>query len=149
VHLQSEEILGVYFSPLSGSATDEANRELTLGGVDHSKVDGGISYFPLTTTSPYNEFWGIDVSAVTFSHGAGFTNLGSGLAAIVDTGTTVILLPTTVYDKFLKAAGHGASADSSSGLTKFTSPPTGTFAFEFEGRPFPLSPAQYLVPEAQ
>lgn len=51
---QSTETLGVYFKPESGSDTDDANGELTLGGVDTSKYTGTLTYFSKSTTSPYS-----------------------------------------------------------------------------------------------
>lgn len=51
---QSSEVLGVSFVPESGSDTDDANGELTVGGVDTSKYSGAISYFPKSMTAPYS-----------------------------------------------------------------------------------------------
>jgi hypothetical protein len=91
---------------------------------------------------PSQPYWGIKVSAITYSG----SSLGSG-SAIVDTGTTLIYIPTSAYNKFLSAAG--GKTDSNTGLAKFTKKPTGTFAFTIGGTSFTLSPAQYLVPAAQ
>jgi len=135
------EVLGVYFHPLHGSDTDEANGELTLGGVDHSKFNGPISYVPLTTVLPYSNYWGINVHSIKYSG----STLGTGLAAIVDTGTTLILFPLTPYEAFLSATGGTPDL----GLTRFASRPTGKVVFTLGGSRFTLTPTQYLVPRGQ
>lgn len=65
----------------------------------------------------------------------------------MDTGTTLIYIPTSAYNKFLSASG--GKTDSSTGLAKFTTKPTGTFSFTIGGTVLTLTPAQYLVPTAQ
>jgi hypothetical protein len=47
----STEVLGVYFAPESGSDTDDANGELTLGGTDSTKYTGTITYTPAIAVS--------------------------------------------------------------------------------------------------
>lgn len=142
-NLQPEETLGVYFAPLVGSETDDANGEISLGGVDHSKFCDPLFYYPITTADQFSSYWGIDVSRVTY----GDSTLGANRAAIVDTGTTLILLPTSVYNAFVNAAG--GTTDANSGLAKFTSKPTGTFGIGFGEQCFTLTPDEYLIPEVQ
>lgn len=79
----SEEVLGIYFEPVS----DSKGGELTFGGVDESATVGPVIYVPLTTTSPASKFWGIDQSIKY-----GDNTLLSSTAGIVDTGTTLILI---------------------------------------------------------
>ncbi|KZP04208.1 acid protease [Athelia psychrophila] len=136
------EVLGVYYAPESGSDDDDANGELTLGGVDPTKYTGSIVYAPKTTTGATADYWGVVVSAITY----GTTSLGSG-SAIVDTGTTLIYIPTTAYTKFLTASG--GKTDSSTGLAMYTKQPTSNFSFAIGGAVLTLTPAQYLVPAAQ
>jgi len=138
----STEVLGVSFAPESGSDDDDANGELTLGGTDSSKYTGSITYTAKSTSSSVGPYWGVAVSAITY----GTTSLGSG-SGIVDTGTTLIYIPTSAYTKFLSASG--GKTDSTTGLAKFTTKPTGTFSFTIGGTKFALTPAQYLVPTAQ
>ncbi|KAF5695998.1 hypothetical protein FGLOB1_13882 [Fusarium globosum] len=138
----SSEVLGVSFKPESGSDDSDANGELTLGGVDSSKYTGSLTYFPTLTSGQASQYWGISVSGFTY----GSTSLGSG-SGIVDTGTTLIYIPTSAYNKFLSAAG--GSTDSSSGLAAFTKKPTANFGIKFGSTTYTLTPAQYLVPTAQ
>ncbi|PNP85047.1 hypothetical protein FNYG_01572 [Fusarium nygamai] len=136
------EVLGVSFKPESGSDDDDNNGELTLGGIDSSKYTGPLTYFPTLTSGPASEYWGISISRFTY----GSTTLGSG-SGIVDTGTTLIYIPTSAYNKFLSATG--GSTDSSSGLSSFNRKPTSNFGVKFGSTTYTLTPAQYLVPTAQ
>lgn len=89
-----------------------------MGGVDAAKYTGTLSYVPKSTTGDFQYYWGVTVSSVTY----GSTTLVSSNGAIVDTGTTLIYIPTSGYSKFLSAAG--GKTDSSSGLAVFTTKPT-------------------------
>ena len=139
----SEEVLGVYFAPESGSDSDDANGELTLGGTDSTKYTGDITYFPTLTSGDAAPYWGIAIAGFTY----GSTSLASSATGIVDTGTTLIYIPTSAYDKFLSAAG--GKTDSSSGLAAFSSKPTSNFDIKFGSTTFSLTPDQYLIPTAQ
>ncbi|KAF8317084.1 acid protease, partial [Clavulina sp. PMI_390] len=137
--------LGVYFRPLTGSNTDEANGQLSIGGPDASKYTGTLRYFPATAVAPYSMYWGL--SFISVQYGSGLSGELPVYSAIVDTGTTLIYIPQSAYKQFLKATG--GATDSSSGLAKFTTRPTENFTITISGVAFPLTPDQYLVPEAQ
>ncbi|KAJ7735627.1 aspartic peptidase domain-containing protein [Mycena maculata] len=135
----SENILGVSFAPLTGSDDEDTNGELTFGGVDDTKFTGDITY-----TTRTGDYWGVSVTKFEF----GSTSLGTTTASgIVDTGTTLLYIPTATYDKFLTASK--GKPDSSSGLVKFTTKPTADFTFVVGGTTYTLTPADYLVPTAQ
>lgn len=136
------EVLGVSFKPESGSDTDDANGELTLGGTDSSKFTGSITYFPTLTSGNAARYWGISIASVTY----GSTTLSSSTTAIVDTGTTLIYIATPAYNKFLSATGGSLDR---SGFTIFNSKPTSNLNIKFGSTTFSLTPAQYLVPTSQ
>ncbi|CEI41856.1 hypothetical protein FVEN_g3800 [Fusarium venenatum] len=139
----SSEVLGVSFRPESGSDDSDTNGELTLGGVDSSKYSGSITYFPALSSGTASQYWGISIGGFTY----GSTTLGTSGSGIVDTGTTLIYIPTSAFNKFLSATG--GSSDSSSGLVAFTKKPTANFGIKFGSTTYTLTPAQYLVPTAQ
>ncbi|KAJ7729191.1 putative aspartic protease [Mycena metata] len=135
----SSNILGVAFAPLTGSEEEAVNGELTLGGIDDTAFTGEITY--TTRVAPY---WGVSVSNFAF----GSTSLGTTAASgIVDTGTTLLYVPTAVYNKFLTASK--GKLDNTSGLVKFTTKPTSNFTFVVGGTTYTLTPAQYLIATAQ
>lgn len=137
------EVLGVSFLPESGSDTDDTNGELTLGGVDTAKYTGTLTYFPRLTTGTAAAYWGISIASFTY----GTTTLSSTASGIVDTGTTLIYIPTAAYNAFLTATG--GKTDTTSGLAVFTTKPTSNFGIKFGTTTYTLTPAQYLVPTAQ
>nr|GAT59498.1 aspartic protease [Mycena chlorophos] len=135
----SENVLGVSFAPLTGSEEEASNGVLTLGGVDDSLYSGDISY-----TTRTGDYWGVSVTKFEF----GSTTLSSSSAqGIVDTGTTLIYIPTSAYNKFLSASG--GKLDNDSGLVKFTKKPTSNFSFSVGGTTYTLTPSQYLIAEDQ
>ncbi|KAG2101600.1 acid protease [Suillus discolor] len=105
------EVLGVFFAPASSG---DSSGELTFGGYDTSKITGGVSYVPITSTSPANGYWGIDQS---ISYGS--TPILVETAGIVDTGTTLILIATDAFDKYQSATG--GTLDEATGLLQISS----------------------------
>ncbi|KAJ2960292.1 hypothetical protein NQZ79_g4322 [Umbelopsis isabellina] len=146
--LISTEVLGVYFAPISGSSTTANNGELTLGGVDSTKYTGSLTYTPITSSSPANAYWGIDVSGISY----GSKSVSSGtLSGIVDTGTTLIYIQTAAYDSlYSNVAGY--TVDSSTGLVKIPSSSYSSLQnveFTIGGATFTLTPAEYILPQDQ
>lgn len=139
----SSEVLGVYFSPESGSDSNDNNGELTLGGVDNSKYTGTLAYVPTLKSGAASAYWGVSIASFTY----GSTTLASSATGIVDTGTTLIYIPSSAYSAFLRASG--GNNDASSGLAAFTKKPTANFGIKLGSATYTLTPDQYLVPQAQ
>ncbi|KZO95554.1 family A1 protease [Calocera viscosa TUFC12733] len=108
----SEEVIGIYFAPTTTNG--DVNGELTFGGVDTSKTTGSINYVGLTSTSPANEYWGID-QTITY----GSTEILNS-AGIVDTGTTLVLIASDAFSTYQNAI-PGSSVDQNSGLLEIPS----------------------------
>ncbi|KAL4073373.1 aspartic peptidase domain-containing protein [Scleroderma yunnanense] len=104
--------LGIFYEPSSTEGVK--NGEITFGGVDHSKITGEISYVPITSTIPAAHYWGIDQ---TITYGQNTPILGNS-AGIVDTGTTLLLLATDVFEAYQEATG--AVLDQTTGLLSIT-----------------------------
>ncbi|KIY43928.1 aspartic peptidase A1 [Fistulina hepatica ATCC 64428] len=107
----SDEVIGIYFQP--ATSDEEETGVLTWGGTNSSLYTGSITYTDITSTSPASEYWGIDES-ITY----GSTTIMSSTAGIVDTGTTLIYLPTDAYDEYVSSTG--ATEDESTGLLTIT-----------------------------
>ena len=82
-HKISENLVGVSYNPTTSSSN--TNGELTFGGTDSARYTGAITYAS-TSTSPANEYWGINQSV---RYGSLLTLLPT-TAGIVDTGTTLV-----------------------------------------------------------
>ncbi|KAF5645183.1 hypothetical protein F25303_5692 [Fusarium sp. NRRL 25303] len=137
------EVLAVSFRPLVGADNNDANGELTLGGVDSTKFTGALKYFPILTSGAAAAYWGISIASFTY----GSTILALSGKGIVDTGTTLIYIPTAAYNNFLSAAR--GNTDGPSGLAIFTKKPTSNFGIKFGSTTYTLTPRQYLIPIAQ
>jgi len=136
----SENLVAVSFEPTTSD--DETNGELTFGGTDSSKFTGSISFTSITSTSPANEFWGINQS-VNYN---GKTIL-STTAGIVDTGTTLVLLATNAFDAYKSAIG--ATLDEDTGLLKVSTKNFDKMTnlnFVIGGETFALTPDAQLWP---
>ncbi|KAM3524133.1 hypothetical protein MY4038_007874 [Beauveria bassiana] len=137
------EVLGVYFKPEAGSDTNDNNGELTLGGVDGTKYTGALNYVPTLKSGSAAAYWGVSIASFTY----GSTVLASGATGIVDTGTTLIYIPSAAYAKYLSASG--GKTDANTGLVSYTTKPTANFGIKIGATTYNLTPAQYLVPTSQ
>ncbi|KIY43929.1 acid protease [Fistulina hepatica ATCC 64428] len=109
-----QEVLSVYFRPnASNDQHDQRDGVLTFGTTDSSLHTSPITYTNITSTSPASKYWGIDQS-ITY----GSKRIMNSTAGIVDTGTTLILLPTDAYNEYVSETG--ATKDQGTGLLKIT-----------------------------
>lgn len=99
--------LGMSFPPYG----QEEAGSITFGGADSSHYTGELNYVPVTKADPASAYYGIDQS---ISYGS--TSITAGTAGIVDSGTTLVLLATGLFEKY-KAATN-ATLDSKTGLLK-------------------------------
>ncbi|KAJ6480983.1 putative aspartic protease [Mycena sanguinolenta] len=146
------QVLGISFAPVSGTDVSDINGELTFGGTDSTKFSGEITFVGKTTVIPYSDFWGITVTSITY----GSVVIGAAASAIVDTGITLIYIPTVAYNSF--ALASGGKTDPETGLLSWTMLPTyvaipqypsANLAFNIGGVSFMLTPSQFTIPAAQ
>ncbi|KAJ3973543.1 acid protease [Lentinula raphanica] len=102
----SSETLGVFLAPTTED--DPVNGELSFGGVDTSKATGPMSFFQSTLP-----FWAISQSA-TF----GDTTIMNLTTCVVDTGTTLVLLPDDTFTAYQDLTG--GTPDANTGLLSIT-----------------------------
>ena len=93
--LISSNVFGVYLS----SIANDANSQIILGGFDTSR-NLSLEYSPVTDSND----WEIAVK----SYSIGSSNFtGSGMTAIIDTGTSLMMVPNSVYQFYVtKAMSH-------------------------------------------
>ncbi|KAI0942955.1 hypothetical protein AcV7_002235 [Taiwanofungus camphoratus] len=103
--------LGISFEPATSASG--SNGALTFGGIDSSRFTGSISYVPITSSSPANQFVGIDQS-VTY----GESQILATTSGIVDTGTTLVMLATDAFNAYQSVTG--GVMDNSTGLLQIT-----------------------------
>ncbi|KAJ8591317.1 acid protease [Rhizopogon salebrosus TDB-379] len=137
----SSEVLGAFFSPAS---IDDGSGELTFGGYDSSKITGDVNYVPITSTSPSNEYWGVDLS---ISYGN--TVILAETAGVVDTGTPTIPIATDAYNEYKSATG--ATYDNNSGLLMISSDQYANLSslyFNIGGVSYELTPNAQIWPRS-
>ncbi|KAJ7673515.1 aspartic peptidase domain-containing protein [Mycena rosella] len=96
--LISTECIGIYYEPTT--TANAANGCLSFGGPDSSKYTGEHNYVPITKSSPASNYWGIDQS---ISYGG--QEIMASCGGIADTGTTLVMLPTSVLNAYKEATG--------------------------------------------
>ncbi|TBU41815.1 family A1 protease [Dichomitus squalens] len=136
-----ERLIGISFEPTTSA--DQVNGELTFGAIDPSKFTGPLHFVPITSTSPADQFVGIDQ---TISYGS--TELLSS-AGITDTGTTLILLASDALQKYQQVTG--ATLDLVTGFLQITPEQFSNLqplTFNIGGTAYELTPNAQLWPRA-
>lgn len=143
-HLIGKSVISVYFQPLPKKATISVNGELSIGSIDTSKVNGAITYFPITKVQPASLYWGFDHTGLY----SGKKLLHSKGTGILDTGTSLIMLDSKIGKAFFKNI-PGAKIDPQTGLYSY--PCSGlkkypSFSITLGGRRFTLTAEEYTAP---
>jgi hypothetical protein len=141
-------MFGIKFEAVPAGEVFAQNGLLSFGGLpDSSWYTGSISWVPRVMTSPLNSWWSVDVQQVTFGS---VKATGADSYAIVDTGTTLILIDNSIFNPIYDSVS-GSSIDSTSGLwsipcSAVSSLPDLTFVMN--GYDFSLTPSQYILPKS-
>ncbi|KAF8808125.1 family A1 protease [Phlegmacium glaucopus] len=134
--------VSVSFEPITSSSGEQLNGELTWGGTDSSKFTGAITFTSITSTSPSNQFWGVNQSIKY-----GSTTILSTTAGIVDTGTTLVLIATNAFNSYRSLTG--GVIDNNTGLLRITATQFAnlqTLSFVVGGVSFGLTPNAQIWP---
>ncbi|KAG0326254.1 hypothetical protein BG000_001486 [Podila horticola] len=149
----SSDVIGVWFQPITDGSTQETNGEITFGGTDSTKYSGSITFVPITTAQPSSDYWGIDVSEISYGTAdvTGTKDTTGTIHGIVDTGTTLILLSRSAIT-LLYGQIPDATLDTTTTLyiiPQAAVPNLKDITFRIGGKAFTLTPAQYTVPQNQ
>ncbi|KAH8118711.1 acid protease [Phellopilus nigrolimitatus] len=125
-------------SPEFGFTLLSSGSELYLGGVDTSKFSGDLTYTDVTQVG----YWQIELSGASVGSATAFS---SGVAAIVDSGTTVVYGDSTNVEKIYAAIPGSADASYTIGQGYYTIPCDSTSAVSLElgGSKFTISADQF------
>ncbi|TFL03666.1 acid protease [Pterulicium gracile] len=130
--------VAVSFVPTIGLDEEgQASGELTWGGVDYTKVEGKITYTPITRTFPADRYWGID-QKLTYGKSVPIMQSSAG---IVDTGTTLTYIASDAFARYKNATG--SEYDEDTGLLAIPCAKFGSLNnlhFYINGQKFELSP---------
>ncbi|TCD71159.1 hypothetical protein EIP91_012107 [Steccherinum ochraceum] len=159
-----QNLIAVSLQPVNSTVANLPNGEMSFGQTNPAKFTGAIEYFPITRTSPSSMYWGVDHS-ITY----GKQQILTGAAGIVDTGSTLTLIPSgericnfrfpkvskltdlpqDAFELYKKATG--GVLDRPTGLLKLTSVQYANLQplnFVINGKTFALSPNAQIWPRA-
>lgn len=88
----AECIFSVYLRRDPGNSP---SGEILIGGLDKSRFEGQLHYVPISQSNT----WKLWISQTV----VGTTQIGGKVGAILDTGTSLVLMPQNTYKKFLKS----------------------------------------------
>ena len=125
--LISKPIFGVYL----GKASQGGGGEYTFGGYDASKIKGPLTTVPVDKSQGY---WTINIDGASISG----SSVSNGFSGILDTGTTLLLLPTDVAATVAQTYGASDNGDGT-----YTIPCDTT---QFDPLVFTINGAQFNVP---
>lgn len=134
-NLLQANILGIHLQRNSDGAKDG---QITFGGIDRSKFQGSLSY--TATVSADSNLWEIPVDDVAVS---GTSCKFTGRSAIVDTGTSYVLMPPADA-KILHAQIPGSTNTGGSPNFMIPCSTTKTIQFTFSGVIYSVQPDDYL-----
>jgi len=100
----TQNLVSVSFQPTTSLSV--VNGEITFGGTDSTQFTGSINFTPITKKAPANKFWGIDQAIRV-----GTTQILAKTAGIVDTGTTLTLIASDAFTKYVSLTGAVANPD--------------------------------------
>jgi len=124
-----------------GNASDEcAGSQLTLGGVDTTKFSGDITWVPEPLIQKVLGYWLVKSTGIKIGNDtvAPCATPFIGCPMVVDTGTSIIVVPPTEFKKVNQTIG-AVNADCSN----VKSLPT--ISFTLAGKEFPLEPEFYVL----
>lgn len=118
--------------------------ELCIGCVNSAKYTGAIDYYPLDpdATDGTQRYWNIPSSGLSYD---GTPASSSGFSAVIDSGTSLIYVPTAVAAKLYKQI-PGAAQSSAAGDGFYTFPcdaDIGTISFNFGGKSYAVDPNDF------
>ncbi|KAF9340809.1 hypothetical protein BGX26_008867 [Mortierella sp. AD094] len=132
--------LVLIFRPIWIGAQQVSNGEIDIGGIDHSKYKGKLTYIPITKKSPAKYYWGVDIPRILFGNHvpatgrAGLSTLGRLFSSrkkfSIKSSLTLLQL-----DSLHRPLGQ---------LNKLKD-----ITFTIGGKPFSLTPQQYVIPQNQ
>lgn len=126
---------GKVAEPVFGFTLLKSGSELYLGGVDNSKFDGSLTYAPVTQQG----YWQISLDGASVGSNSVFS---SGVEAIVDTGTTLIIGDTSNVASIYAAIPGSKDASSTLGSGTYTIPCDSVpdnVSFTIAGKDFSIS----------
>ncbi|KAI8967036.1 endopeptidase [Mycotypha africana] len=134
--LVDEQMFAFYLN--DNSKDDGASGELVFGGVDPDHYKGNITWAPVTRKG----YWEIELEDIKF--GGEYINLDR-VGAAIDTGSSLLIAPTTVADLINHELGAQKNWAGQYTLDCSSVPTLPEFCFVFNGQDFCLKGEDYVL----
>ncbi|KAJ7073634.1 aspartic peptidase A1 [Mycena amicta] len=125
------------FSFRIGSSESDGG-EATFGGIDHDAYVGELTYLPVRRKA----FWEVELEKIVFG---GEEARLERTGAIIDTGTSLIVLPSTIADILNEQIGATKSWNGQYVVECSVVPNLPELTFYLGGKPFPLKGSDYIL----
>ncbi|KAG8832912.1 Vacuolar protease A [Serendipita sp. 399] len=126
----------VFTFRLGGS--EEDGGEAVFGGIDSTHYTGKITYVPVRRKA----YWEVELESIAFGDDElELENTG----AAIDTGTSLIVMPTTIAEMLNSEIGATRSWNGQYTLPCDKVPSLPDLTFVFGGKPYPISSEDYVL----
>jgi len=112
--------------------------EATFGGIDENHYDGKITYVPVRRKA----YWEVELESVAFGKE---TMELENTGAAIDTGTSLIALPTDIAEILNKEIGATKSWNGQYTVDCAKIPDLPDLTFTFGGKKYPISASDYIL----
>lgn len=128
---------GQVASPVFSFKLSSSGSELLLGGTNTDLYTGGFTYIPVKTKG----YWQIPIQTLSLGNTAVLRNVQS----IIDTGTTLIIAPTSQVRQFYSRIPGSKDASRTVGAGFYTFPCSAqpSVSLTYGGKPFTIDPALF------
>jgi cathepsin D len=134
--LLKEPLFGVYMTKTDEDG--EVGGSLTLGGIDSTRYEGAISYFPVTK----HGYWQLAMDGVKMQNGPSFHKR---YQIISDTGTSLIAGPESEVKQICETLGGKWDARNEVYTVSRDAKNLQDVIFIFGGKEFAVGPESYLI----
>jgi len=137
-YLLNEHLLDEPVFAFRVGRSEEDGGEATFGGIDHSAYKGKLTYAPVRRKA----YWEVELNKISF--GGDELELENTGAAI-DTGTSLIALPTDIAEMLNTQIGAKRNWNGQYTVDCSKVPELPDLTFYFGGEPYPLKATEYIL----
>ncbi|NXI65652.1 PEPA protein, partial [Anseranas semipalmata] len=136
-NMMSQDLVAMDLFSVYLSSDDESGSFVLFGGIDSSYTTNGISWIPLSAET----YWQITMDSVSINGDS--VACTSTCQAIVDTGTSLLAVPSSALDSIYSALGVSSSASEEISCDDTSSLPD--IVFEISNTSFTLPASAYVL----
>ncbi|CAO3694088.1 unnamed protein product [Umbelopsis ramanniana] len=145
--LIDERSFSVYFQPRKDENDDSINGVVTFGGVDTERIEPKINYVNVTKQAGFKDYWAINIDGLAINDQ--IVSKTQSMVALVDTGTTMVLIPEAVARDFFRNIPSAYRSQSGLFVIPCNTPNLPTFTVIINGQNYTLDGSQYVIPRFQ